>query len=91
MPLNFDERNAVISKLRAKGASPICPVCGKNQWLLPDDYTMMGVLTPPTAVPIPTKVISTLSLICGNCGFMEVFASGIVNQTNLPPVEERHP
>jgi hypothetical protein len=51
---------------------------------------MLGILTPPKAVPIPTRIVPALCLICGNCGYLEMFASSVATP-DLKIVEERNP
>ena len=99
MPLTEDLKNQFLARLKERGSNVNCRNCEKNQWLIADNLVGLYAIhpehvLPPHAGAAPTTVtaIPTFCLICGNCGYVELFAGGVLGLTPwLPPREGEKP
>lgn len=72
--------------LSERGASPVCEVCQKNNWSLPEDFNTMLVKLPTESqsgllsFPSPGSM-NVLLAVCLNCGNMRFHAEAVVNGT----------
>ena len=70
--------------LSAKEATSYCPACGKNNWTIPQDAPILAVpINQKDGFRIPPPSVAAHILVCGNCGFVRMHASAIVDPSTV--------
>lgn len=67
------------NKIKAKGRSLLCPICGNNGFILADGFgneTLQDSVA--TGLIIGGPAIPTVIVICNNCGHMMKFSAGVL-------------
>jgi len=76
MPFTYEQREKITSHM--SGRRNECPVCGTNRWDLFDDLIASMCIDVEYKRPIEGKLLPTVALICGECGYVRQVAAGKV-------------
>lgn len=80
LPFNID-KDLLSKKLTEKGINPNCSSCGRNNWAVLDEATLI----PQWINRLPAPGIPAAAMICNNCGFVRHHALGALGM--LPDSE----
>jgi len=81
--LSETEKQKIIDKLIEKGVKTICPMCGKNHFLIADGYfnhPMQPNFQGGLVLGGPS--IPTIAIVCENCGYTSQHALGVLGLLN---------
>jgi ribosomal protein S27AE len=68
MPLTHEQVNKLEQWWDSKGVNRQCPMCGSGQW-------ETGEIMSGTGVEESGNVLPMAQLVCGNCGYVMMFAA----------------
>ena len=73
MAINQEQATKLQAWLNAKGITPNCPACGRNNWI-PGDVIAAPVFV-EGGVSIGGQTVPMVQVICGNCANVRLFAA----------------
>ena len=74
--LTEEQKNAIIARLKERGAPKSCPMCGKGQWSLMGGYFIHSLQTQLDGLVLGGKSVPAAIIICNHCGFISQHALG---------------
>lgn len=72
-------KNKVATALQAKIQNMVCPMCHHTKFTLVDGCFANVIQENLPTLSLDGKFIPTVSIICGNCGFISQHAAGVLN------------
>jgi len=83
-------KNNLEKKIKAKGRSLVCPICGNNGFILADGFVNeilndnigAGLIVGGPSIP-------TVAVICNNCGHVMKFSAGVLELIPKTENEEK--
>ncbi len=88
MPLTNEQAHKLQQWLNSRGVNLNCPMCGSAQWETGEIISGRSVIDPGNSVPM-------VQVVCGNCGYVMLFAAvpmglsvGEDVRGSSPPVDE---
>jgi len=76
MTLTAEQNERLTQWLRDKGKHSDCPFCGENDWI-PGLIIAAPTVTEHN-ITFSGKKIPMVQLVCGNCGYVHLFAAVMV-------------
>lgn len=73
MGLNSSQQEKLTSWLSSKGIQPQCAACASNNWATGD--IISAPVMSAAGVKIGVPAVTMVQLICGNCGYVMLFAA----------------
>ena len=88
MPLPADFRDKLLAALNQRGVTPICEICGRNNWAVVDQAVSVQITDLSGTFVVPPPQIPSAGVVCNNCGNIRLFA---LVSLGLLPKPERGP
>ena len=76
--LTKEQKDNIINKLQEKGIKSVCPMCGKNHFILGDGFFNNTIQSDLKSISLGGPSIPTIPIICSNCGFISQHALGVL-------------
>ena len=76
--LSQEEKERIISLIRAKNAPRACPMCASNAWAIADGYFNQAIQSDFKVMRLGSHSIPSIAIICNNCGFIGQHALGVL-------------
>lgn len=79
------QQRTIIERLQSRGAASPCSRCGKQDFLLGDGVTYIGLQKPTPNIVVPSPAsIPAVTIICNNCGYITTHALGALKLLDHP-------
>ena len=82
------DREAIIRTLTERLNGSKCPMCGHQQFIVAEGYTVTPIQYDIKKFSIGGKALPTLNLICDNCGYVSSHAIGVFQTINSEENEQ---
>lgn len=82
--LNETDKKKIVEALNSKGVKTTCPMCGNKHFVIADGYFTQSLQKNfNNGISLGGPAIPSISVICGNCGFMSQHALGALGLLNI--------
>ena len=87
MALPLDFKDKVLARLQERSVRAICEACGRTNWSVVDQAVSVLITDLGGPFTIPPPQIPSAGLVCNNCGYVRLFALGVLGLLPSEPAQ----